>query len=68
MAKRKSGRGICLTVAFCGFAPISETTSHTRGKKAMVMQPSTGFLNGRFMPDGTPTEDTEDCLDRITVA
>ena len=34
---------------------------------AIVAQPSTGFLNGRFCPDGTPTEDTEDCLGRITV-
>ena len=34
---------------------------------AMVAQPSTGFLNGRFLPDGSPTEDTEDCLGRITV-
>ena len=32
-----------------------------------VAQPSTGFLNGRFQPDGSPTEDTEDCLGRITV-
>lgn len=34
---------------------------------AMVAQQSTGFLNGRFLPDGSPTEDTEDCLGRITV-
>ena len=34
---------------------------------AMVAQPSTGFLNGRFLPGGSPTEDTEDCLGRITV-
>ena len=34
---------------------------------AMVTQPSTGFLNGRFLPDGSPTDDTEDCLGRITV-
>ena len=33
----------------------------------MVAQPSTGFLNVRFQPDGSPTEDTEDCLGRITV-
>ena len=26
---------------------------------AMVAQPSTGFLNGRFLPDGSPTEDTD---------
>ena len=34
---------------------------------SMVAQPLTGFLNGRFLPDGSPTEDTEDCLGRITV-
>ena len=34
---------------------------------AIVAQPSTGFLNVRFNPDGSPTEDTEDCLGRITV-
>ena len=33
----------------------------------MVAQPSTGFLNVRYQPDGSPTEDTEDCLGRITV-
>ena len=32
-----------------------------------MAQPSTGFLNVRFNPDGSPTEDTEDCLGRITV-
>ena len=26
---------------------------------AMVAQLSTGFLNGRFLPDGSPTEDTD---------
>ena len=34
---------------------------------AMVAQPSTGFLNGRFNPDGSLREDTEDCVGRITV-
>ena len=34
---------------------------------AIVAQPSTGFLNGRFYADKSPTEDTEDCLGRITV-
>ena len=34
---------------------------------AIVAQPSTGFLNGSFYLDGSPTEDTEDCLGRITV-
>ena len=34
---------------------------------AIVAQPSTGFLNGRFYADKTPTEDTEDCLGRTTV-
>ena len=33
----------------------------------MAAQPSTGFLNGHFYADGSPTEDTEDCLGRITV-
>ena len=33
----------------------------------MVAQPSTGFLNVRYQPDGSLTEDTEDCLGRITV-
>ena len=37
------------------------------GTAAMVMQPSTGFLNERFLPDRHPTEDTEDYLGRITV-
>ena len=34
---------------------------------AIVAQPSTGFLNGRFYADKSPTEDTEDCLERTTV-
>ena len=34
---------------------------------AIVAQPRTGFLNASFYPDGSPTEDTEDCLGRITV-
>ena len=33
----------------------------------MVAQPSTGFLNVRYQPDSFPTEDTENCLGRITV-
>ena len=28
----------------------------------MLAQPSTGFLNGHFYANGSPTEDTEDCL------
>ena len=47
-----------------------ETIANSAGgtaEVAIVAQPSTGFLNGRFYPDGTPTEDTEDCLGRITV-
>jgi len=47
-----------------------ETIANSAGGTAavaMVAQPSTGFLNGRFNPDGSPTEDTEDCLGRITV-
>ena len=34
---------------------------------AIVAQPSTGFLNGRFYADKSPTKDTEDCLGRTTV-
>jgi hypothetical protein len=47
-----------------------ETIANSAGGTAavaMVAQPSTGFLNGRLNPDGSPTEDTEDCLGRITV-
>ena len=47
-----------------------ETIANSAGGTAavaMVAQPSTGFLNGRFLPDGSPTDDTEDCLGRITV-
>ena len=48
-----------------------ETIANSAGGTAavaMVAQPSTGFLNVRYQPDGSPTEDTEDCLGRITVA
>ena len=47
-----------------------ETIANSAGgtaQVAIVAQPSIGFLNGRFYSDGTPTEDTEDCLGRITV-
>ena len=47
-----------------------ETIANSAGGTAavgMVAQPSTGFLNGRFLPDGSPTDDTEDCLGRIAV-
>ena len=47
-----------------------ETIANSAGGTAavaMVAQPSTGFLNVRYQPDGSPTEDTEDCLGRITV-
>ena len=47
-----------------------ETIANSAGgtaEVAIVAQPSTGFLNTRFYPDGSPTEDTEDCLGRITV-
>ena len=47
-----------------------ETIANSAGgtaQVAVVAQPSIGFLNGRFNRDGTPTEDTEDCLGRITV-
>ena len=45
-----------------------ETIANSAGGTAavaMVAQPSTGFLNVRYQPDGSPTEDTEDCLGRI---
>jgi hypothetical protein len=44
-----------------------ETIANSAGGTAavaIVAQPSTGFLNGRFYPDGSPTADTEDCLGR----
>ena len=47
-----------------------ETIANSAGgtaEVAIVAQPSTGFLNTRFYPDGSPTEDTEDCLGSITV-
>ena len=47
-----------------------ETIANSAGgtaQVAIVAQPSTGFLNTRFYPNGSPTEDTEDCLGRITV-
>ena len=47
-----------------------ETIANSAGgtaQVAIVAQPSIGFLNGRFYSDGSPTEDTEDCLGRITV-
>ena len=47
-----------------------ETIANSAGGTAavaIVAQPSTGFLNGHFYADGSPTEDTEDCLGRITV-
>ena len=47
-----------------------ETIANSAGGTAavaMLAQPSTGFLNGHFYADGSPTEDTEDCLGRITV-
>ena len=47
-----------------------ETIANSAGgtaQVALVAQPGIGFLNGRFNRDGTPTEDTEDCLGRITV-
>ena len=47
-----------------------ETIANSAGgtaQVAIVAQPSTGFLNGRFYADKSPTEDTEDCLGRTTV-
>jgi len=45
-----------------------ETIANSAGGTAavaIVAQPSTGFLNGRFRPDDSLTEDTEDCVGRI---
>ena len=45
-----------------------ETIANSAGGTAavaMVAQPSTGFLNGHFYADGSPTEDTEDCLGEL---
>ena len=49
-----------------------ETIANSAGGTAAVAmvaqpEPSTGFLNGHFYSNGSPTEDTEDCLGRITV-
>ena len=44
-----------------------ETIANSAAQVAIVAQPSTGFLNGRFYADKSPTEDTEDCLGRTTV-
>ena len=44
-----------------------ETIANSAGGTAavaIVAQTSSGFLNGRFNPDGSPTADTEDCLGR----
>lgn len=41
-----------------------ETIANSAGGTAavaMVAQPGTGFLNGHFYANGSPTEDTEDC-------
>ena len=52
--------------ALCELKTIANSAGGT-AEVAIVAQPSTGFLNTRFYPDGSPTEDTEDCLGRITV-
>ena len=47
-----------------------ETIANSAGETAqvsIVAQPSTGFLNTKSYSNGSPTEDTEDCLGRITV-
>ena len=46
-----------------------ETIANSAGgtaQVAIVAQPSTGFLNGRFYADKSPAEDA-DCLGRTTV-
>ena len=47
-----------------------ETIAKSAGGTAqvsIVAQPSIGFLNTKYYSNGSPTEDTEDCLGRITV-
>ena len=47
-----------------------ETIANSAGGTAqvsIVVQPSIGFLNTKCYSNGSPTEDTEDCLGRITV-
>ena len=47
-----------------------ETIANSAGgtaQIAIVAQPSIGFLNTKYYSNGSPTEDTEDCLGRITV-
>ena len=47
-----------------------ETIANSAGGTAqvsIVAQPSIGFLNTKCYSNGSPTEDTEDCLGRITV-
>ena len=47
-----------------------ETIANSAGGTAqvsIVAQPSIGFLNAKYYSNGSPTEDTEDCLGRITV-
>ena len=47
-----------------------ETIANSAGGTAqvsIVAQPSIGFLNTNYYSNGSPTEDTEDCLGRITV-
>ena len=47
-----------------------ETIANSAGgtaQVAIVAQPSIGFLNAKYYSNGSPTEDTEDYLGRITV-
>ena len=46
-----------------------ETIANSAGTAQVVIvaQPSIGFLNAKYYSNGSPTEDTEDCLGRITV-
>ena len=47
-----------------------ETIANSAGgtaQVAIVAQPTIGFLNTKYYSNGSPTEDTEDCLGRITV-
>ena len=48
----------------------AETIANSAGETAqlsIVAQPSIRFLNTKYYSNGSPTEDTEDCLGRITV-
>ena len=48
-----------------------ETIANSAGGTAqvsIVAQPSIGFLNTKYYSNGSPTEDTEDCLNDLAEA